>query len=196
VHVIQQVTQDERMKGVHAEIHRERHAGLARRRVDSMTLQEQNNPEAGKVRCRKRGAKLSFVHPKAAGAAGTSSEEDVTAYDFRARQSTFFQLPQILDQVPDREVRRITEIVATVFFSDFMRLTIGVCSTAWIRRSCFQVRPPNKIVTSERSSAVKGVSSGRRKCLILLSSTITHPMQIPRDARMVEAMIAPRASHN
>src|SRR5208337_3493490 len=123
---VQQIAEDKRVQGVHAEIHREIKTAVARRRIDAAILRERKNAKSLETGCGQGSAKLRFVHAEAAGPSAGGREVDVLLHDLLDAEPGIMKAAQITKQIADREIDGIAQAAGTVFLGEFVGGAIGV----------------------------------------------------------------------
>src|SRR5262249_34349376 len=102
-------------------------------------------------------AVFGFVHAEAARAARAGGEKDVVIDDVLLGHSLRFKTLQVTNQVPHRKIGRVALAVVAEFLAGLEigdHRGVGMFSqryplpwkTALIISSCFQVRPPKRMV--------------------------------------------------
>ena len=89
--LVDHVAKIECIQHAHAEVDGELQARFAARRLDAVGLLEEQDPEALKAGILQSKPVFSFIHAKAAWAAGAGSEEDIVVDDLLARLSLLLQ---------------------------------------------------------------------------------------------------------
>ncbi|MBI4263801.1 MAG: hypothetical protein HY657_05470 [Acidobacteria bacterium] len=120
-HVVEDVAEVERAERPHAEVHGELQARLARGGPDAVGLLKQEHPEPVEARVLHAEAVLRLVHAEAARAARSRGEEHVVVDDLLAGEAGRFQMLEVLDQMPDGEIRRIALAVVAVLLAELER---------------------------------------------------------------------------
>src|SRR5690606_15391807 len=93
---------------------------------ETALLLEEHHAEAVKARVAERLAVLGRVHAEAAGAAGTGRQKDVFVDDLLGRHALLVaEMDQDLDQVPHREIGRITLPAIAELLADAERIIVG-----------------------------------------------------------------------
>src|SRR5262249_48778977 len=105
--LVEDVAEVQGIEHAHAEIDGELEAGLAAGCLDPIGLLKEEDAEAIKAGVLESEAIFGFVHTEAAGAAGTSSEEDVVIDDVLLGHPLRFEPLQVTNQVPHREIGRV-----------------------------------------------------------------------------------------
>ena len=173
-HIVHHVAHVQGIEHAQAEVDREFESGFAGSRLQAVAIVEQKHAEAVKARILQRKAVFGFVHAEPARAAGARGKEHVIIENFLARLARSFEGLQVLHEVADGEVGRIALAVVAILFPELETGDIG-------HRHAFTVvtraekygadqlfvlpgKPPKRIVTRLRSSAVNARSIGLWKC--------------------------------
>ncbi len=179
VQVVQQVSQDEGMQSIHSEIDVELEAAVPRCGLHAVVLLEAEDAEAIVSGCIQRGAELRFIHAEAAGAVGAGGEEQVVAHNLFARLGPL-QPPQILNQVADREVRRIAKTIAAVFFADLVRQAIRLGKPLCFQSAAPQHRLDHAFVLPGEATEQNGdmaALGGLKGCFFRTQEMLSHCRQ-------------------
>src|ERR1700751_43115 len=116
--VVDYIAQVHGIQHAETEINSEFQPWLSGLSFDSIAVFEQQDSKAVEARILQSRANLGLIHAKAARAAKTSREEDVVVQNLLARHAFFFEELQVLDEIANRKISRITlTVVAEILAS-------------------------------------------------------------------------------
>src|SRR5260370_7625044 len=115
--VVEHVAQVHGVQHAESKVDRELQSRLARGRLDSVAVLEQQHTEAIEACVLQREAILRFIHAEAAWTTRTRRKENIVVQNVFAGDTFLFQELEILHQIPHCEVRRIALPVVAVFFA-------------------------------------------------------------------------------
>ena len=99
------------------EIHRKLQPRLPRSRLDSVAVFEQQHSKAVEPRILQRKTVFRLIHSEPARATRTRREENEVVQDLLAREPLFLEELQVLHQIANGKIRRITLAVVPEFLS-------------------------------------------------------------------------------
>ncbi len=115
--IVDHVAQVHRVQHAESEVDGELQSWLTRGRFDPVAVLEEQHSETIEARILQREAILGLIHPEAARAAGTGSEENIVIQNVLARNAFLFQKLEILHQISHREICWVALPVVTEFLT-------------------------------------------------------------------------------